>query len=291
MRIGVLGATSSVGDYLLPLLTKRPGHIVAFSRRAAVCASVGVEWRHLDNGAAACNASQRPQDALEQWICLAPVWVLNNYLDLLEMYGVQRIVALSSTSRFTKIRSSSLEEQALARQLAEGEDRIIEWAEARGVEWTILRPTLVYGGGRDKNVAEIARFIRRFGFFPLLGAASGLRQPVHAEDVATACAAALKPRGNGGRAYDLSGGEALTYREMVSRVFVALGQRPKFVTMPLPVFRLLGNCLRLFPHYRHWTAAMAERMNQNLVFDHSAAARELNFLPRAFRLEREDVAL
>jgi len=291
MRVGVLGATSLVGDYLLPLLAKKLRHIVAFSRRAAVSTRVRVEWRQLANGAA-CGAGQRQQDdVVEQWICLAPIWVLNNYLDLLEMYGVQRIVALSSTSRFTKIRSSSLEEQALARRLAEGEDRIIEWAQARGVEWTILRPTLVYGGGRDKNVAEIARFIRRFGFFPLLGAANGLRQPVHAEDVATACAAALKPRGNGGRAYDLSGGETLTYREMVSRVFVALGRRPKFVTVPLPAFRFLGNCLRLFPHYRHWTAAMAERMNQNLTFDHSAAAHELNFLPRAFRLEREDVAL
>ncbi len=62
----------------------------------------------------------------------------------------------------------------------------------QGVEWVILRPTLIYGHGRDKNITEIARFIRRFGFFPLLGKANGLRQPIHVEDVAEACFAALR---------------------------------------------------------------------------------------------------
>ncbi len=65
------------------------------------------------------------------------------------------------------------------------------WAASHGVEWIILRPTLIYGLGRDKNIAEIARFVRRFGFSPLFGKAKGLRQPLHAQDVAGACIAAL----------------------------------------------------------------------------------------------------
>ena len=48
---------------------------------------------------------------------------------------------------------------------ASGARRVVTWAKSRGIEWVILRPTLIYGLGRDKNISEIARFIRRFSFF------------------------------------------------------------------------------------------------------------------------------
>jgi hypothetical protein len=35
---------------------------------------------------------------------------------------------------------------------------------------------------------------------------------------------------------------------------------------------------------------MAERMNQDLVFDHDEAARDLGYRPRPFRLSPQDVA-
>jgi nucleoside-diphosphate-sugar epimerase len=218
------------------------------------------------------------------------VWVLPQYFSILERYGARRVVALSSTSRFTKTDSSDPAENAVASRLAEGEARLRTWAESKGVEWVILRPTLIYGRGRDKNIAEITRFVGRFGFFPLLGKAMGLRQPIHAEDVAAACVAALNAPAAANHAYNISGGETLPYREMVRRVFAALQRRPRLVTIPLGVFRMAVACLRVFPRYRHWSAAMAERMNRDLVFDHADAARDLGFSPRPFRLASEDVA-
>ena len=118
----------------------------------------------------------------------------------------------------------------------------------------------------------------------------GLRQPIHAEDVAAACVAALQAAGAANRAYNISGGETLAYREMVRRVFAVMQRRPRLVTIPLGVFKLAVGCLRVFPQYRHWSAAMAERMNRDLVFDDAEAARDLGFSPRPFRLAPEDVA-
>jgi hypothetical protein len=89
-------------------------------------------------------------------------------------------------------------------------------------------------------------------------------------------------------AYNLSGGETLSYREMVGRIFVALNRRSRLVTVPLTIFRGAVACLRLLPRYRHWSAAMAERMNSDLVFDHAEATRDLNFSPRPFQLMAED---
>jgi len=92
------------------------------------------------------------------------------------------------------------------------EQRFIVWAEDHDVEWLILRPTLIYGTGFDRNVSESARFISRFGFFPVLEPASGLRQPVHVEDVAIACKRALETKDIVTGAYHVAGGEILTYR-------------------------------------------------------------------------------
>lgn len=281
-RVGVLGATSLVGECLLPMLRDAEWRVVAFSRRAAE-SGLGVEWRQLPFTEVVAEISH--------WICVAPIWVLPDYFKLIEASGARCIVVLSSTSRFTKAGSGDLAEQATAAKLMDGEARLQAWAESRGVEWVILRPTLIYGIGRDKNVSEIARFVRRFGFFPVFGEAKGLRQPIHAEDVAGACLAALQGSDCRNHSYNISGGETLTYREMVARIFTALGRRPRVLRVPLWAFRLAMTMLRRLPRYRQWSSAMAERMNRDLVFDHAEAARDLALKPRAFVLTAEDLPL
>jgi len=276
-RVGVLGASSFVGGCVLPLLRATGWQVMAFSRQP-VEGRDGVEWW-----------GPQGEKGVGCWICVAPIWVLPDYFAFIEASGAQRVVALSSTSRFTKIGSGDAAENAIAAKLIESEARLQAWAEGQGIEWVVLRPTLIYGQGQDKNISEIARFMRRFGFFPLLGSAQGLRQPIHVEDVAAACVAALQAPEAANRAYNLSGGETLTYREMVARVFAALGRPARLVTVPLWAFRLAVAMLRRLPRYRHWSAAMAERMNQDLVFDHAEAARDLGLKPRGFALSAEDV--
>lgn len=282
----MLGASSLVGGFVLPLLRADGWQVVAFSRQPMANLD-GMEWRLLSPDPSA--SLPRGERATKYWICVAPIWVLPDYWPLIEASGAQRVVVLSSTSRFTKVRSHDTAENAIAAKLVESEARLRAWAESRGIEWVVLRPTLIYGQGRDKNISEMARFIRRFGFFPLLGGAQGLRQPIHAEDVAVACIAALQAPDAPNRAYNLSGGETLTYREMVVRVFAALGRPARLLTVPLWSFRLTVAILRSLPPYRHYSAAMAERMNRDLVFDHADAARDLGFKPKGFALTAEDV--
>lgn len=307
--VGVLGATSSVGTCLLPMLTEAGWQVTAFSRSAVGQSGDRVAWRQLgfsspaplmeslaiQSGHQAATTlspalSRAGEESISFWICVAPIWVLPDYFALLDAQGAKRVVVLSSTSRFTKEDSTDPEEQAIALRLTDAEARVREWAESRGVEWVILRPTLIYGLGRDKNIAEIARFIRRFGFFPLFGEANGLRQPIHVADVAGACLAALRAPCAANKAYNISGGETLTYRNMVARVFSALCRRLRLLTVPLWTFRLAVTMLRRLRRYRQWSAAMAERMNRDLVFDHADASRDLGFKPRAFVLSAEDVA-
>lgn len=291
-RVAVVGATSLVGEHLLPLLAAGGWQVTALSRQGIANPDVpAIRWQRLpaEPPVAPANALAGVQAA--HWVFLAPLWVLPDCFAALVAGGARRVVALSSTSRFTKAGSPDAYEQDVAARLAAAETAVRTWAALHGIETVILRPTLIYGGGRDGNVAEIARFVRRFGFFPLFGEARGRRQPVHAADVARACVAALGAAEAAGKAYDLSGGETLSYREMVRRIFAALGRPARLLPVPLWAFRLAVAALRVLPRYRRWSAAMAERMNSDLVFDHSAAARDLGFRPRGFKLSRLDVNL
>ena len=289
--IGVLGATSLVGDCLLASHAMEnlaaDMEFVAFSRRVIdPDPTLGhrVTWRCLGE-----KELHMDLHSIEDWICLAPVWILPDYFSLLEGCGVRRVVALSSTSRFTKTESSDPYEQGVAASLISGEKRLITWAEERGISWIILRPTLIYGLGRDKNISAIANFIRRFGFFPLLGEARGLRQPIHARDVATACFQALMRSDVANKAYNISGGETLAYDEMVRRVFDAMGKKARFLHIPRAILGVMLILSRLVPRFRDVSMEMAERMNQDLIFDHKDAAREFSFRPGLFHLQSADV--
>jgi nucleoside-diphosphate-sugar epimerase len=269
--VGLIGASSLVGECILPLLRNANYTVTIFSRSQ----KLSIPSLDIEN--------------IPMWICLAPIWVLPEHFALLESLGIKRIVALSSTSRFTKNNSHDLEEQVIAKRLEDAEMQLQTWAEAHDVQWTILRPTLIYGLGKDKNINEIARFIRRFSFFPIFGKAQGLRQPIHATDVAHACVNSVMSPMAANRAYNISGGETITYREMITRVFKAQGLPIRIFSVPLLAFKVAVSLLRCLPRYRQWSFAMAERMNNDLVFDHSDAARDLNFKPRKFFLLPDDL--
>jgi nucleoside-diphosphate-sugar epimerase len=223
------------------------------------------------------------------WISLIPILALAEWYPLIEKYGPQRIVALSSTSVFTKTNSSDESERVMAAKFAEAENDLANWSQKRSIECVILRPTLIYGRGLDRNVSQIARFIRRFGFFPVCSPGKGLRQPIHADDVAWACKSALETAHAAGRSYNISGGETLTYREMVTRIFETLEKNPVFLTTPLWIFKFATPFVRVIPKFHDWSPSMAERMNQDLVFDHSEAEKDLQLHFRPFDLKIEDV--
>jgi nucleoside-diphosphate-sugar epimerase len=212
--------------------------------------------------------------------CLAPIWTLTKALPALHDLGMRRLVCFSSTSRFTKAASASPEERTVAEALASGEADVEAFCRTHGVSCTILRPTLIYAEGQDGNVSRLAGLIHRFGFLPLPPGPGGLRQPVHAEDLASAALAAMTSPAAVNQAYDLPGGETLSYRAMVERIFEGLGRTPRIVSLP-PALLRLGYALG-----RRWlpgsTAEMIGRIEADLTFDAEPARRDLGWAPRDF---------
>lgn len=273
----VLGATSLVGRHLLPRLAAMRTVTAAVSRSRHGADPEGVRW--IAGDLEDPGGIELPY--AETVLSLCPIWLLSDALPALKAAGVRRLVAFSSTSVTGKAASSDRSERLVAARLANAEEAVRSFCEAEDVAWTILRPTLIYCEGRDGNVSRLARMAERYRVIPLAGRGQGLRQPVHAEDLAWAALAAAVSPLTAGRAYDLPGGETLTYRAMVERVFLGLDRTPRIVCAPLPLWRLAFGLAR--GRLRGATAAMGERMTKDLVFDGGPAARDFGWAPRAFK--------
>jgi nucleoside-diphosphate-sugar epimerase len=271
----VLGATSLIGEFMLARLNALEITPISLSRRPP---TDDVCW--VDGDLADPNlADELPPVATV--FSLSPIWLLPQALPALKARGMTRLVAFSSTSRFTKQDSPEASERAVALALAEAEAKVEAFCAEHGVAWTILRPTLIYLEGRDANVSRLAGLIRRFKVLPLSGKGEGLRQPVHADDLAGGAIAAAKAPAARDKAYDLVGGETLTYRVMAERIYAGLGRRPAILPLPAWLFRLLLTLAK--PFYPGATATMGDRMAQDLTFDDALARADFGWAPRAFR--------
>ncbi len=221
-------------------------------------------------------------------IICAPVWLVTELLlRRLHALGMRRLVVFSSTSRLTKGESELEAERAVVGKLGMGETTVTEICPELGIDYTILRPTLIYDEGHDENISQIARLIEKLGFFPVCGPAKGLRQPVHARDLAKAAIQALASEAAYNKAYNLSGGEDLTYRDMVARIFASLGRKPALLTLPVWLWRLgfaAADILRQRKALKR-NVQMVIRMNKDLWFDHTAATRDFGYKPEPFRPE------
>jgi nucleoside-diphosphate-sugar epimerase len=213
-------------------------------------------------------------------IATIPVWLLAPHLDELAERGVERLVCFSTTSIFGKSATSNARERETVARVAQAEDYLVTRAVVRGVGLTILRPTLIYGEGQDKTITAAARFIKRFGFYPVFGTARGKRQPVHADDLANAALSALESDITIDRSYALGGGETLAYKDMVARIFTTLEKPTRILRVPM-LPEILDVVGRVMPG-SELTSDVAHRMNLDLDFDDGTAACDFGYKPRFF---------
>ena len=273
----VTGSTSQIGVCVLRRLLSEGESVVGAARHPNPSLEPnGARFSQIDLKASAPSFP----GGLSGIVHIAGISLLPAHIPALRDRGVRRLVCFGSTAVYNKPQSIDAGERAMAQRMIEAERRIAQRCDALGIEWTILRPTLVYGLGMDRNISRAARFIRRFRAYPLATGAIGLRQPVHADDLAAAAIAALGTPAAAGKTYDVGGGETLAYREMIGRIFDALGMRRRF--LPLPGLEYLVAAAGRVMREPDITGDVVRRMRQDLVCDNRPAAEDLGYRPRPF---------
>lgn len=153
---------------------------------------------------------------------------------------------------------------------------------ASELDWTIIRPTMIYGTPADRNMVRLLRALRRLPVLPLPGGGKGLQQPVHVDDLASAIVAALERPATIGRAYDLAGPEPISLRAVIQEAGKAVDRHPSLVPLPLgPMVAAMRAYEAVAPSPRLKSEQIA-RLAEDKAVDISPARADLGFDPRPF---------
>ena len=279
MRILLTGATGLLGGALLELLLAR-GHetrclVRADSPNAFRLDGQRVEILHGD--AAREEDLYRALGDADALLHVAGIEYAPPVVRAAGRAGVERVLIVGSTSAHSAYAFRSGPKLRM--------ERLVRGS---GLAWTILRPSMIYGSERDKNVHRLLRFLDRSPVFPVFGLGTNLWQPVYHEDCARGVLEALERPASVRRSYDLPGAEPLAYLDLVKTAAAALGRSPRIVRLPIEPIRLAlaaGERLRLpLP----FDSGQVMRLREDKAYPYERARRDLDYAPRPFK---EGVAL
>lgn len=287
----VLGASGAIGIWVLPALLSRPGtRVVAVSRHAPVALHPGLSWVRHDLYAASRTAT----GALDarHVISAGPLDGLAALAEHAPWRAGTRVAALSSMSLLTKGDSPDPVERASIARLGDAERRLRALARSRHWHLSLLRPTLVWGSGLDRSLTPLVSLARRWGVLPLPSGARGLRQPVHASDLAAALVAATETPAALGATMTLAmpGGEVLPFDRMLARCLAVAAPNARLLRVPDLPARALGALMRHLPGRSRTLAVQLARARADLHVEGPSGWAELGLSPRAFDPHSEDFA-
>jgi nucleoside-diphosphate-sugar epimerase len=195
-------------------------------------------------------------------------------LAALENSGIKRAIFVSTTAIFTGLNAASRSVRISAE----------EAIRRSRLDWTILRPTMIYGTPADRNMFRLVRAVRRWPVMLLPGGGRGLQQPVHVDDLAKAVVTTLGRPVTIHRSYDLAGPRPLTFRETVEAAAGAVGKRPLMLPIPMSLVIVVARSYERLSRAPRLRTEQFERLAENKAFDIGPAMRDLDFNPRPFEV-------
>jgi uncharacterized protein YbjT (DUF2867 family) len=249
----VTGASGFVGSYVVPTLIESGRHVAGLVRsreagekvlgRLGASAAASLELRTADvTDAASLPAALAGIDAVVHLVAIprdrdggASLRLVNtegtrNLVAAMERAGVRRLVHLGALGVEDDPRLHYASSKARAEALVA----------ASSLDWTIVRPSLMWGE-RDGFFNVIAGLVRMSpGVVPVPGDGGSRFQPLAVMDLARILALCLERPDTVSGTFDVGGPRTWTYREITREVVRAMGARRAIVPMPLPLISLVA---------------------------------------------------
>ena len=275
MNIFVTGGTGFTGSRLLPLLLEKRHSLRCIYRPSSdrsVLPQGDIEWVTGDvSNADALSAAMRGTEVLINIVSLG-FGHADPIVRAAEEVGIQRAIFLSTTAIFTQLNAKS-------KSIRLDAERIIA---ASGLDYTILRPTMIYGSRRDRNMWRLIQFMRCSPIVPIFGDGNSLQQPIYVDDVAQAILQCIPSQRSIRKSYNIAGKHPLTYNQLIDTIAAQMDRRVWKLHLPYrPVVRLM-KFLEQLPIPLPIKAEQVLRLNENKVFSYEEAGTDFGFRPLSF---------
>lgn len=204
---------------------------------------------------------------------------VKNFLDAARKCGLKRAVFISSTTAILP------KEGNLKKSKLEAEDLI----KRSGLNYTILRPSMIYGGAGDNNFYKMLNFIKKKGFFVIFGNGKNLIQPIHVDDVADAILKVLDNPTTYQKIYEICGREAIQFDEMLKTVKRKLKRNFKVIKLPIGISKFAVNIYKKIIKNSDLKPEQIEGMKIDRTYSCGEAQKDFGFTPVSFEegIERE----
>lgn len=204
-----------------------------------------------------------------------------NVIEACRTLGVGRLVQISSMSAFPENPS------AYGKTKWEADEKL----RASDLDFTILRPSIIYGPGDRGVYAKMVKELGKLPVVPVIGNGKGPMRPVHVDDVAWAAMAVLGQPNTIGNTYMLGGRDPMTMNDFLRATVEAQGKRARLLHLPVWLCRILAKTLALVSKNPPLTEDNIAGITMAQQVDNSAAERDFGYQPRAYREGLQTVSL
>lgn len=275
-KVLVTGATGFLGEYVVDELLKDDWQVTCFVRPTSNTAplknyDVRMAYGSFEEVDSFTHALMG-MDALVNVASLgfghAP-----NILKSCHDAGITRAVFFSTTAIFTTLNASSKGPRTAAEQAIQSSE----------LNYTILRPTMIYGSNRDRNMCRLIKLLKKTPVIPIFGDGKSMQQPVYVRDLAKAVVQVLHHSEKTMRkSYNLSGAKPLTYNDVVDCISKLLKKRTLKYHFSIKNSLRLIKLMSFVPGLPKLKEEQILRLNEDKSFSHEEARSDFNYSPLSF---------
>jgi len=198
--------------------------------------------------------------------------LLENFLGAASRSAIKRAIFISSTTVL-------IPQKSMVKNQKINSEKLIT---SSGLDYTILRPTMIYGSKDDNNFSKMISFIKKRGFFLVFGNGNNLIQPIYIEDVADSITRTIDNKKTYGKIYDIAGKDSLKYRDMLGIVRNKLKKHFWIIRLPLKFSKFLISVYAKISGNPSLTPGQIERMGIDKMYSYQKAADDFHFSPLRF---------
>lgn len=278
----LIGATGFLGPHVLEKLLEDGFEVTCLVRTSAnvskleeTAATAGMKAALATGTLQSSDSIISPlkkADSAVYMVDLEHTDLLKNFLDAARRAGLKRAAFISSTTVLVPL-GSTVKERKL---------RSEELIKKSGLDYTILRPSMIYGSKNDGNFSKMIEFIKKRGFFVTFGSGDNLIQPVYIKDVAKAIASVIDNKRTYGRIYNIAGREPIKYSRMLEIVKSRLNRQFKVIRIPIGIAGFFVSIYAAISRNPSLMPDQIERMGIDKAYSYREAARDFNFSPVDF---------